>query len=122
MRTLGDAHWSGLPRKAPERLDQAFDLNTVDVTPREIEMIREALQDGRLVLSPHAFKECINDSIPPQQALLVVWQGKPVKKDLVPGDQRKIGVNFEGKITGNRRICVKIGWVEDYVVTTVYEK
>ena len=101
-------------------LEQAFDFSTDLPQGWELNLIWTALDRDLILVSPHADKEARAESIPIEAALTVIRHGLALGKDLTRLGGRQIGINFEGKIAGNRRIRIKVGWLDGYTVVTVH--
>jgi hypothetical protein len=99
---------------------EAFDLSEPSVQVWELELIWTALDNGLLKISAHAAQAAIDESIPIQDIKRVIRDGRWVSKDLITGEGRQIGINFEGKVSGGRTIRAKVGWLATYWVVTVY--
>ncbi len=104
----------------PSSLEQAFDLTVEYVTPAEIFHIRDALQHGKLIVSEHALAAAKDDAITALQIFSAIENGVPISKDLSILQTRQIGVNFEGRAGGSRKIRVKVSWDSGYYVVTVH--
>ncbi len=102
------------------RIDDAFDLQTSDIQPREIDLIRTALAEDLILMTLHAAYAADDESILQDEVWSVVGSGEPVSKDLDPYGSRQIGINFEGPTRDGRRISVKVGWDDGYFVATLY--
>jgi hypothetical protein len=107
------------PRKVACLAD-AFDLTTTDVIHWELELVWTAVELKLVIVSPHARRAARDESIPDVAIWRVVRDGRPRSKDTTATGARQIGINFEGKIRGRRRIRVKVSWLVRYVIVTVH--
>jgi len=82
-------------------------------------LIWMAVGMGLVKFSPHAERAAADEAIPQPAVWRVVREGAARSKDIV-AQTRRIGINFEGKIRGARRIRVKVSWVVRYVIATVH--
>jgi len=101
-------------------LADAFDLTTIAILQWELELIWAAVALGIAIISPHAREAAREDAIPIGAIWRVVREGVPRTKDVIPGDRRQIGINFEGKRRGGGWIRVKVSWLVRYVAVTVH--
>jgi hypothetical protein len=101
-------------------LEEAFDLTTPSILPWELELIWSAVALDVMILSNHAWRAAADESIPKAAVWRVVREGRPSSKDISSLGFRKVGINFEGKIRGGRRIRAKVSWQLRYVVATVH--
>jgi len=100
-------------------LDDAFDLTTTAILQWELELIWTAVGLGIMEISDHADQAAADDAVPSAAMFRVIRQGVPRSKD-VGGASRRIGINFEGKLRGGRRIRIKVSWQMRYVIVTVH--
>jgi len=101
-------------------LDEAFDFSTDLPQAWELNLIWAAVDRELITVSAHANNEARAESIPIAEVLEVVRRGLAARKDLTEFEGRWIGMNFEGKIAGNRRVRVKVGWREGYRIVTLH--
>jgi hypothetical protein len=112
-----------MPRTDPRdvrRLDEAFDVTTTNVLQWELELIWRAVELGVMFLSRHARQAAKDDSIPEPAIWRIVRDGVARSKDVVAGDIRHVGINFEGKKRGGGWMRVKVSWLLRYIVVTVH--
>lgn len=101
-------------------LAEAFDITTTDILQWELELVWRAVELGVIILSQHARQAAEDDSLPEAAIWRIVREGVARSKDVVPGDVRHVGINFEGKNRGGEWVRVKVSWLVRYVVVTVH--
>jgi hypothetical protein len=101
-------------------LEEAFDITTTTVLQWELELVWRAVELRVVFISQHALRAAKDDSIPIPAIWRILRDGISRSKDIVPGDQRKIGINFEGKTRGGGWVRVKVSWLVGYVVATLH--
>ena len=62
----------------------------------------------------------MDEAIPAAELCRVIRRGTPRSKDVAVFSGRHVGINFEGKIAGGRRIRLKVSWWGGYVLVTVH--
>jgi hypothetical protein len=101
-------------------LADAFDLTTTDILQWELELVWRAVELGVIELSQHAERAAADDTVPTAALFRVIRQGLPRSKDIGMTDDRRPGINFEGKLPGRRWIRIKVSWRMRYVIVTVH--
>jgi hypothetical protein len=101
-------------------LEEAFDITTTNILQWELELVWRAVELRVVLISQHAWQAAKDDSIPIPAIWRIVLDGVTRSKDIVPEDQRKIGINFEGKKRGGGWARVKVSWLVGYIVATVH--
>ena len=61
-----------------------------------------------------------DDTVPTAALFRVIRQGLPRSKDIGTTNDRRPGINFEGKLPGRRWIPIKVSWRMRYVIVTVH--
>ena len=99
----------------------AFDFSTSEILDWELEKIHNALLHEAVIITTHARKAARADRVTLVELLEAVLIGTPASKDL-PNNQldRIPGINYEHRIKDGRWIRVKVAWIEEYAVITVY--
>ena|ERR1700736_126715 len=100
-------------------LDDAFDLTTTAILQWELELIWAAVGLGIIEISDHADRAAADDAVPSAAMFRVVREGTPRSKDIGRAN-RRVGINFEGKLRGGRWIRIKVSWQMRYVIVTVH--
>ena len=110
----------------PSSLEEAFDFSwPVVIHDWEVQNIRDAVENGSHYVSGHAEDASIDEDIPIEEFENIILMGKAKTKDL-PGnpEERKPGINFEGKIMKDKkaiRVRVKVSWYKGrYTLATVH--
>jgi hypothetical protein len=101
-------------------LADAFDLTTTAVQQWELELIWMALDLGLITVTRHCDQAALDEAIPLDEMCRVIRRGVARSKDVGTSAGRHAGINFEGKISGGRRIRVKVSWWGGYVLVTVH--
>jgi hypothetical protein len=101
-------------------LHDAFDLSTPGIQLWELHLIWRAIEEGLLRFDRHAQGAAIDDAIPTREVERVIIHGRSRSKDIGGNSYRRVGINFEGRITGGQWIRVKVSWLRGYVVVTVH--
>jgi hypothetical protein len=101
---------------------KAFDFSTSEILDWEIKQIDHALLTEQIIIVRHALDAAEDDNIQPVELLKAVLVGVPISKDLPNnGLNRKPGINYEHRLEDGRWIRVKVAWIGQYAVITVYE-
>ena len=101
-------------------IEDAFDLSTTTVMPKELAMVRVAAEERLIDIRRHASWAADEERITDREVLAAVRLGKPVSKDIDPYGPRKVGINFERTLRDNRRIRVKVSWDRRHYTVTVH--
>ncbi len=105
---------------AIQSVEEAFDLTTTIVMPRELALVRIAADQGLLEIRRHAFQAADEERISEREVVAVVRLGKPISKDVDLYGPRKVGINFERTLSDRRRIRVKVSWDRRHYTVTVH--
>ncbi len=102
-------------------MPDAFDFTTSYILDWELDLIHNALDRQQIEITDHAFLAAQDDNIPPVALLEAVLIGVAVSKDLPDNQLQRIpGINFEHRIKDGRWIRVKVAWINNYAIITVY--
>jgi hypothetical protein len=101
-------------------IDDAFDLSTTKIKPREVALIRVALAEGLVQSTMHELHAADDELIAERAVDRVIAEGRAASKDVDPAGPRQIGINFEGRAGARRRIRVKVSWEDGYYVVTAH--
>ena len=101
-------------------IEEAFDLSTTTVMPRELGLIRVAAREGLLEIRRHASRAAADEDIPERDVVAAVRFGRPKRKDVDPVGLRQIGINFERTLRDGRRLRVKVSWDRRHYTVTVH--
>jgi hypothetical protein len=103
-------------------MTDAFDFTTSEILDWELEKIHNALLRKEIIVITHARIAARADRVTLVQLLETVLVGTPVSKDLPDNSLGRVaGINYEHKIADGRWIRVKVAWLEEYAVITVYK-
>ena len=103
-------------------MPDTFDFTTSDILDWELNLIQNALDRQQIEITDHAFEAAQEDNIPPVALLETILIGVAVSKDLPDNQlQRVPGINFEHCIKDGRWIRVKVAWINNYAIITVYK-
>ena len=96
-------------------LAEAFDIATIDILQWELDLVWRAVELGVDIVSQHAW-QAAEDEFDPHT---VSYDRGTASKDIGSAN-RRIGINFEGKLRGGRWIRIKVSWQMRYVIVTVH--
>ena len=99
-----------------------FDFSTPHIQAWEVDQIRTAEREKRLVLPPYAVDRCLSRSIKTPDVFTSVRVGNAVEKDLPSHPDRQPGIAFRHGIQA-RFLKVKVGYLaRRYRVVTVHDE
>jgi hypothetical protein len=102
-------------------MTDAFDFTTSEILDWELEKIHNALLRKEIIVITHARIAARADRVTLVQLLETILVGTPVSKDLPDNSLARVaGINYEHLADG-RWIRVKVAWLEEYAVITVYK-
>jgi hypothetical protein len=103
-------------------MHDAFIFSTSEIQQWELDKINHALLREEIIITTHARRAARDDRVELIYLLEAVLVGVPVSKDLPDNNlQRVPGINFEHRIKDGRWIRVKVAWIEEYAIITVYK-
>lgn len=105
---------------AIQSIEDAFDLRTTTIMPKELALIRTAAAEGLLELRRHAYQAADDERVNESQVIAAVRFGQPKSKDIDPHGPRQVGINFERRIRDGQRIRVKVSWDRRHYTVTVH--